>query len=148
MNADDFLQHAAAVVRDRRCSYGDPTDLFERVAVRWSQVLGTKVTAAQVGLCLIDLKLARLAHDPAHLRQPGRRRRLRRLRAGGHPMSALARIWRSNATPEELEALRQRAWRQQGVLVLWPDEIRDGWVKQALIDEAVRRYGPRPERGR
>ena len=67
MNADDFLQHAAAVVRDRRRSYGDPTDLFERVAVRWSQVLGTKVTAAQVALCLIDLKLARLAHDPTHL---------------------------------------------------------------------------------
>ena len=42
-------------------------DLFERVAVRWSQVLGTRVTAAQVALCLIDLKLARLAHDPAHL---------------------------------------------------------------------------------
>lgn len=63
-------------------------------------------------------------------------------------MSALARIWRSNATPEELEALRQRAWRQQGVLVLWPDEFRDGWVKQALIEEAIRRYGPRPGKRR
>lgn len=59
-------------------------------------------------------------------------------------MSVLARIWRSNATPQELEALRQRAWQQQGVLVLWPDEIRDGWLKQVLIEEAIRRYGPRP----
>ena len=54
MTGEDMLQHAAAVVRDRRRTYGDPTDLFERVAVRWSQVIGAKVTAAQVGLCLID----------------------------------------------------------------------------------------------
>lgn len=67
MTGEDLLHHAAAVVRDRRHSYGDPAELFERVALRWSQVLGAKVTAAQVGLCLIDLKLARLVGDPAHL---------------------------------------------------------------------------------
>jgi hypothetical protein len=67
MTADDFLRHAAAVVRDRRSSYGDAADLFERVAARWSQVIGAKVTPAQVGLCLLDLKLARLVHDPEHL---------------------------------------------------------------------------------
>jgi Domain of unknown function (DUF6378) len=37
------------------------------VAVRWSQILRTKVTPAQVIVCLIDLKVARLAHDPRHL---------------------------------------------------------------------------------
>ena len=42
-------------------------DVFERVAVRWSQVLGVRVTARQVAVCLIDLKLARLTHDPRHL---------------------------------------------------------------------------------
>ena len=67
MTGEDLLTHAAAVVRGRRRTYGDPTDLFERVAVRWAQVLGTRVTAAQVALCLIELKLAGLAHDPAHL---------------------------------------------------------------------------------
>jgi Domain of unknown function (DUF6378) len=67
MTGEDLLQHAAAVVRDRRRSYGDPTDLFERVAIRWSQVLDANVTATQVGLCLIDLKLARLAGNPKHL---------------------------------------------------------------------------------
>jgi hypothetical protein len=67
VNGEDLLIHAAAVVRDRRRSYGDPAELFERVAIRWSQVLGTKVTAAQVGLCLLDLKLVRLANDPGHL---------------------------------------------------------------------------------
>ena len=35
--------------------------------MRWSQVIDARVTAAQVGLCLIDLKLARLVGDPKHL---------------------------------------------------------------------------------
>ena len=67
MTAEKLLAEAAAVVRDRRHTYGQPLDLFERVAVRWSQVLGTKVTPAQVIVCLVDLKVARLAHDPRHL---------------------------------------------------------------------------------
>jgi hypothetical protein len=67
MTGEDLLAHAAAIVRDRRRTYGEPRDLFERVAVRWSQVLGTKVTAAQVGICLCDLKIARLTVDPGHL---------------------------------------------------------------------------------
>ena len=37
------------------------------VAARWSLTLDRPVTPAQVVLCLIDLKLARLAHDPTHL---------------------------------------------------------------------------------
>jgi Domain of unknown function (DUF6378) len=65
--AEKLLAEAAAVVRDRRDTYGPPLDLFERVAVRWSQVLGAKVTPAQVIVCLVDLKVARLTHDPRHL---------------------------------------------------------------------------------
>jgi Domain of unknown function (DUF6378) len=67
VTAEQLLKQAASVVRDRRQTYGQPTDLFEPVAVRWSQVLGTEVTPAQVIICLIDLKVARLAHDPRHL---------------------------------------------------------------------------------
>jgi hypothetical protein len=67
MAAETVLADAAAVVRDRRHTYGQALDLFERVAVRWSQVLGTKVTPAQIVVCLIDLKVARLTHDPKHL---------------------------------------------------------------------------------
>jgi hypothetical protein len=67
VTGDELLQHAAAIVRDRRRLYGDPSELFDQLAVRWSQVLACKVTPAQVGLCLRDLKLARLVHDPAHL---------------------------------------------------------------------------------
>jgi hypothetical protein len=67
MTGEELLAHAAAVVRDRRRVYGEPDVLFARVAIRWSQVLGVKVTAVQVGLCLVDLKLARLTMDPGHL---------------------------------------------------------------------------------
>jgi Domain of unknown function (DUF6378) len=54
-------------VNRRRRAYGEPAVLFERVAVRWSQVLRTKVSPAQVLVCLIDLKVARLTQDPRHL---------------------------------------------------------------------------------
>ena len=67
MTAEKLLAEAAAVVRDRRHTYGQPLDLFERVAARWSQVLGVTVTACQVAICLIDFKLARLTHDRRHL---------------------------------------------------------------------------------
>ena len=67
MNAERLLERATDVVARRRGIYGQPIDLFQRVAVRWSQVLGTKVTPAQAMLCLIDLKVARLTHDPRHL---------------------------------------------------------------------------------
>jgi hypothetical protein len=66
MTAEQLLEQAALVVRDRRHTYGQPHDLFERVAARWSQVLGVSVTARQVILCLIDLKVAKLCHDPQH----------------------------------------------------------------------------------
>jgi hypothetical protein len=56
MRAEQLLEHAAGVVTGRRPDYGEPVNLFERVAVRWSQVLGTKVTPAQVIVCLVDLR--------------------------------------------------------------------------------------------
>ena len=67
MNGEMLLRHAAGVVADRRRTYGEAETLFDQVAKRWSLVLGTTVTPAQVTLCLIDLKLARLTHDPAHV---------------------------------------------------------------------------------
>jgi hypothetical protein len=67
MNGPDLLEHAAGLVNRRRREYGEPVDLFEQIAQRWSLTLGMKVNPAQVVLCLIDLKLARLARDPKHL---------------------------------------------------------------------------------
>jgi hypothetical protein len=67
MNGPELLEHAAGLVNRRRREYGEPADLFEHVAGRWSLTLGTRVSPAQVVLCLIDLKLARLARDSKHL---------------------------------------------------------------------------------
>ena len=66
-SAEALLGHAADLVNRRRREYGEPLELFECVAIRWSQVLGAKVTPAHVIVCLIDLKVARLSHDPRHL---------------------------------------------------------------------------------
>jgi hypothetical protein len=67
MNGETLLKHAAEIVASRRRIYGDPIPLMEGLAKRWSLTLGTQVSAAQVVLCLIDLKLVRLAHDPEQL---------------------------------------------------------------------------------
>ena len=66
MNAEAFLEHAADLVTRRRREYGEPVDLFEHIARRWSLTLAAKVSPAQVVLCLIDVKMARLARDPKH----------------------------------------------------------------------------------
>ena len=67
MTSELLLRQAANVVANRRRAYGDPATSMDLVAQRWSITLGHAVTPAQVTLCLIDLKLARLAHDPSHL---------------------------------------------------------------------------------
>jgi hypothetical protein len=51
---------------------------------------------------------------------------------------------RTAPTDEDLRALRRAAWRQQGVVVLRLEDIRDDWTRQALINEANRLYGRRP----
>ena len=67
MNGAMLLKHAAGVVEKRRSDYGESEDQFEHIAARWSQVLGIRVTPVQVALCLMGLKMVRLAHDPRHL---------------------------------------------------------------------------------
>jgi hypothetical protein len=67
MTGEQMLHSAARLVEDRRNSYGDPAVSMAAIAARWSATLGRPVTPAQVVLCMIDLKLARLAHDPTHL---------------------------------------------------------------------------------
>ena len=67
MNGQMLLQHAAGVIEQRERIYGPPEAPFatSRRGGRWCS--GSTVTPAQVGLCLIDLKLARLTRDPSHL---------------------------------------------------------------------------------
>lgn len=47
---------------DLRGSDGHPRGNFGRTAQIWSAIIGVPVTAEQVALCMIGLKLAREAH--------------------------------------------------------------------------------------
>ena len=62
----EILEEAERVLAQRRATYGDPAASMATVAARWSVTLGRPVTPAEVMLCMIDLKLARLAYDPTH----------------------------------------------------------------------------------
>jgi hypothetical protein len=63
--------------------------------------------------------------------------------------SSLARSAARGPSPEsELVTMRRAAWRHQGVVVLRPEDVRDDWTRQALINEANRLYGRRTGDGR
>ena len=66
MTVDSMLKHAADILADRGKTYGDPRQNMAAIAARWSVTLGHPVTPAQVVLCMLDLKLARLQRDPGH----------------------------------------------------------------------------------
>ena len=61
-----MLKHAADILAERHKTYGDPRQNMAAIAARWSVTLGHPVTPAQVVLCMLDLKLARLRRDPGH----------------------------------------------------------------------------------
>ncbi len=67
MTTWSILGHTAKVLEERRDDYGDPAEQFRAIADRWLITLGTPITPSQVALCMIDLKLARLAYDPGHI---------------------------------------------------------------------------------
>ena len=66
MTGEQLLQHVAGIIAERSAVYGDAATSMATIAARWSITLGHPVTPAQVVLCLVDLKLARLAHNPKH----------------------------------------------------------------------------------
>ena len=70
MTSWSILGHTAKVLEERRVDYGDANDQFKAIAARWSITLGMPISPAQVALCMIDLKLARLAHDPNYADGP------------------------------------------------------------------------------
>ena len=63
----EILAHAAALVDGpRNDDYGDPVDNHERIAALWAVILGHVVSAEQVAMCLIQLKMSRLMQNPRH----------------------------------------------------------------------------------
>ena len=66
MTRPAILDDAAHVLEARAETYGPATASLRAIAARWSLTLGRSVAPAEVVLCMIDLKMVRLAHDPAH----------------------------------------------------------------------------------
>jgi hypothetical protein len=47
------------------------------------------------------------------------------------------------ADAKELEAMARRAWRERGIVILWPDKIKDTWDRQHILNIANDLYGKR-----
>ncbi|MEZ5830454.1 MAG: hypothetical protein R3D05_04690 [Dongiaceae bacterium] len=42
-----------------------------------------------------------------------------------------------------MEAMARRAWRERGIVILWPDRIKDAWDRQHVLNIASDLYGKR-----
>jgi hypothetical protein len=63
--SETILQEAQRLVHgDRQADYGHPLDDFTRTAAMWAAILGHPVTAEQVGLCMIAVKVSRQCNHP------------------------------------------------------------------------------------
>jgi hypothetical protein len=47
------------------------------------------------------------------------------------------------ADNKEMEAMARRAWRERGIVILWPDRIKDEWDRQHVLNIASDLYGKR-----
>jgi hypothetical protein len=66
MKRSDTLKTADQLINgQRQADYGSPQENFEKIAARWSQILGGfEIEAWQVCLMMADLKIARLSNGP------------------------------------------------------------------------------------
>jgi hypothetical protein len=53
--------------------------------------------------------------------------------------------WRAVPPPDakDLEVMARRACLERGIVILWPDRIRDDWDRQHVLNLAKNLYGPR-----
>ncbi len=61
----DIASYAASLVTgDRQDDYGHPLDDFTRAGKIWEAILGFPVTAEQVALCMVGIKISRQTNTP------------------------------------------------------------------------------------
>lgn len=66
-DVESVLHEAERLIHGaRQGTYGHPADDFARTALHWQAVLGVEVSALQVALCMIGVKLSRLTTTPDH----------------------------------------------------------------------------------
>jgi hypothetical protein len=70
-----------------------------------------------------------------------------RLPGAPRPPRSCLDLARSPTTAPEIDALRRRAWHEHGVAALPVEDIADSWLRQAVTNEAARRWGPRTTGG-
>lgn len=59
------------------------------------------------------------------------------------PRAPLSQSSRPPANSKEMEAMARRAWRERGIVILWPDRIKDEWDRQHVLNIASDLYGKR-----
>lgn len=68
MDRGDILDTAASLISgERHKDYGDAKTNLDRIGKLWGPILGVPVSAAQVALCMNQVKVSRLTATPAHL---------------------------------------------------------------------------------
>ena len=65
-NRDALFAEATLLTQDRGRIYGSPYTNHKRIADIWSGILDMPITAHQVVLCMVGLKIARLVETPTH----------------------------------------------------------------------------------
>lgn len=64
MKPEDLIRLAIDLVnQDRQKDYDHPYDNFTRIAKIWSAILDIEVTAEQVALCMVGVKIARESYQ-------------------------------------------------------------------------------------
>lgn len=64
---NNILDEAARLTdQDRQQTYGNPKELYARLATIWSGILGYPITPGEVVLCMAAVKLGRLSINPDH----------------------------------------------------------------------------------
>ena len=67
MTRDEILNEAARLIsQDRHEQHGDAHQNFHHIAAGWSEILGWKVAAHEVGLCMAWVKISRAVSTPDH----------------------------------------------------------------------------------
>ena len=68
-----------------------------------------------------------------------------RLPGAPQPPRSSLDLARSPATAADLDAMRARAWHEHRVAAIPVEDITDPWLRQAITNEATRRWGRRKE---